>query len=203
MSAEMDIHTVLDFWFLEPESGQRDQPRPKLWFGGGPALDQSLREQFEATLLAAALGAYSDWQQTPQGSLALILLFDQMPRNIYRGSARAFEFSEQALDICRQGLDRQYADSLSVTERVFFYMPLVHAESVSDQQLSVALFSELEQQAPPALKDFAAKTLDSAREHQTIIVRFGRYPHRNQVLRRQSTEEEVIWLAENSKRFGQ
>jgi len=203
MTAEIDAQTVLDFWFVDEATGQQDVPRGGFWFNGGQTVDVAIREQFEATILAAALGAYTNWEDSASGSLALILLFDQMPRNIYRGTARAFEFSNKALAICKNGLAKQFPKELPITQRVFFYMPLEHSEAMADQQLSIELFSQLHQQAPDELRKFTEGTLQYAKDHQAVIERFGRYPHRNDVLGRASTDEEIAWLADKGTRFGQ
>lgn len=193
---------VLDFWFRDEASGRMDLPQSKRWFQGGSKLDRELTERFGPALKLARAGKLDHWRDSASGTLALIILLDQFNRNINRGTAEAFAGDTQALSLCHHAIDMGYPSRWPITHQVFCYMPLEHDESVESQERSVALFSELLEQAPPALQDYAKGTLDYARQHKEIIDRFGRYPYRNEVLDRDSTPEEIEWLA-NGKRFGQ
>ena len=131
------------------------------------------------------------------------MLLDQFPRNVHRGTAEAFAHGARALELARAGIARGDLDRLPLVQAVFVVLPLEHDESMASQREALARLRELGASAPPDLADFARATLDSAEEHAAIIERFGRYPHRNEVLGRASTAEEAAWLAAGSGRFGQ
>lgn len=195
---------ILAFWFGsgsdDPTQLQQNYAR---WFRADPAFDTTIRERFGATVADAAAARLAGWSETARGTLALIVLLDQFPRNIHRGSAAAFAHDAAALTLCRDGLARDLDRELKPIERSFFYLPLEHAESAADQHESVALFTRLLDEAPPAFRDFAKNNLDYAIEHRDLIERFGRFPHRNDILGRRSTPEELEFLAASSNRFGQ
>ena len=193
---------VLTFWFRDEATGRMDLPQSKRWFKGGSKLDAELSEQFGPTLALARADKLKHWRESASGTLALIILLDQFNRNINRGTADAFAGDAQALSLCHHAIDRGYPAQWPITHQVFCYLPLEHDESVQSQDRSVALFSEILEQAPPQLQDYARATLDYALQHKQIIDRFGRYPYRNAVLGRSSTAEESEWLT-NGKRFGQ
>lgn len=174
---------VLAWWFA-PET----KPR---WFGGGNAFDEAVRDYFGPLYARAAGGELDGWAAEPRGLLALVILFDQVPRNIFRGTARAFEGDAQALALARLAVDRGLDQAMSMDERLFLYLPFEHAEDLADQERSVALFR--------ALGD--AGYLDYAIRHQAVIERFGRFPHRNAILGRASTVEEVAFLEQPGSSF--
>ena len=149
----------------------------------------------------AAAGELSDWQMTPSGRLALILLTDQFPRNIYRDSPRAFALGSKALAVCLDGIKSDFDVKLRPIERVFFYLPLEHAESLRHQEQSVNLFRELAESATGNQKTLFGEYLDCAVRHRDIVARFGRFPHRNKILERESTAEEIAFLAEPDSSF--
>lgn len=197
------IREVHEFWFGEIRDETTVEPRSKLWFQGGPEVDQQIRERFEPLLLQAGRGELSDWTDTATGCVCLIVVLDQFPLNIYRRTARAFAFEQQALKACHEGLDRSLDRQLSIVERAFFYMPLEHSETLENQALSVRKFTQLHDDAPPALHTMTESFMQYANDHRDLISRFGRYPFRNEVLGRQNTEEETVWLADNPQRYGQ
>ena len=174
-----------------------DEDRKRL----ADATRASLLERFVPLREDAVSGRLDGWTDTPRGRLALILLVDQFSRNLFRGDARAFEHDPLArrwtLDGIRAGDDR----SLRVIERVFFYLPLEHSESLDDQRLAVQLFANLRDEAPAALLGNFAGFLDYAQRHHDVIARFGRFPHRNAVLGRRSTAEEAAYLAQPGAGF--
>jgi uncharacterized protein (DUF924 family) len=133
----------------------------------------------------------------------LIILFDQVPRNAYRGTAAAFAFDRESLALAAEGMQLAADAALEPLERLFFYLPLEHAESMEAQEAAVAAFDRLVAEAPPELREFCAYSAGFARQHRDIIARFGRFPHRNAVLGRASTAAELEWLAENAETFGQ
>jgi uncharacterized protein (DUF924 family) len=141
------------------------------------------------------------WASNARDRLALILLTDQFPRTIYRGLAKAFAFDSQALALSRDGIDAGFDLSLRPLERVFFYMPLEHSESLADQDRSFSLFRQLVEQVGPDHKPTFQEYLDFAVRHRDIINRFGRFPHRNEVLARTSTAEELMFLQQPGASF--
>jgi uncharacterized protein (DUF924 family) len=182
----------------------------RLWFGGEQdtasdvaARDAALAERFLPYTAARAGGKLDDWGDSGRGRLALILLTDQFPRNIHRGSAEAFAQDSDARGLCLRGLDLGHDRDLGLFERVFFYMPLEHSESLEDQQRSVLLFTRLEQDAPEVLREAFSGFTRYAVLHRDIVQRFGRFPHRNRVLGRANTEAESAYLAGDSPSFGQ
>lgn len=194
---------VLDTWFKDEATGRMDLPQTKRWFMGGPELDQQLRSQYSHTLMLAGENKLDHWMDTAQGTLALIILLDQFNRNINRGTAGAFAYDAKAVTVSKHALAMGYTKELPISQRLFCYMPFEHDETDESQSQSVALFTQLKQEAPEDFSEFASRTLASAIEHKDIIDKFGRYPYRNAVLQRSSTEEELTWLANENKRFGQ
>ncbi|MFM5007519.1 DUF924 family protein [Aeromonas veronii] len=194
---------LLDFWFGdEADDVLRATRQAPLWWGKSSETDALLAKQFGAQAEAAANGELADWADLHHGRLALILLLDQLPRNIHRGTPAAFAQDPLARDLCLKGLSIGADKSLSPLERVFFYLPLEHAESREQQARSVALFEALaaEQAGTPSQATFAGFA-DFARRHQVIIERFGRFPHRNDILGRTSTPEEAAFLQQPGSGF--
>lgn len=194
---------LLDFWFGD-DSG--DAPRAArqapLWWGKNRETDALLAHRFGELAQAAAEGELAHWAEVPVGRLALILLLDQLPRNIHRAMPAAFAQDAKARDLCLRGLSLGADKALSPLARVFFYLPLEHAESREQQARSVALFEALaaEQADGPAWETFEGFA-DFARRHQVIIQRFGRFPHRNAILGRTSTPEEAEFLQQPGSGF--
>jgi uncharacterized protein (DUF924 family) len=199
-----DARTVRDFWFgklpLSPEQLNR---RMQLWFGGDSVspeqrqhMDDAIRDRYEPLIQDAAAGRLDSWADGPRRRLSLILLLDQFPRNIYRGTARAFSYDEQALGLAISGMQSGADAALNTVERMFFYMPLQHSEVREVQDESVAAYRRLVMEAPDPLKDIFAGTLEYAERHRKLIERFGRFPHRNEILGRASTKEEAAYLRE-------
>ena len=198
-----DPQQVLDFWLGDGLTlGWPTDDRSALWFGGGAALDAQIRERFGALVDQAVDGGLSDWEQPVHARLALVILLDQFTRNVYRGQARAFAGDGRSQRLVLQALPLGQDDELPTIGRVFFYMPLMHAESPTLQDECVLLFEKLARQSPPGLQPKLAGNLRAAREHAEIIGRFGRFPHRNAVLGRVNTPEEDGFL-QNGPRFGQ
>ena len=202
-------HDVLEFWFGSgPWDAARLAERSGFWFGGGDAAaqaarDQLIREKLEPLLECAARGEFASWAASPKRRLALILLYDQVPRNTYRGTPAAFAFDREALALAVEGMQLAADAALDPIERVFFYLPLEHAESLEAQDAAVEAFARLAAEAPAELRDYCAYCGDFARQHRDIIVKFGRFPHRNRVLERESTAAELEWLAAGGGSFGQ
>jgi uncharacterized protein (DUF924 family) len=183
-----DWQAVLDFWFGAPGTDGCDEPRP-IWFKSTPAFDAELGERFGALHERAASGALDDWAATAEGALALVLLLDQMPRNICRGTARAFACDAKAREIARLAVERGFDAGFPPVRRLFLYLPFEHSEQLADQQEALRLFAAL----PDGPRQ--AAWLKSAAGHHAVIARFGRFPHRNEALGRACTPEEQEFLA--------
>lgn len=196
------IESILGHWFgaSTDEAGViRDQSA--LWWKKNPRVDAEIRQRFEATLAAEMRDELESWGNDPRGQLARILLCDQFPRNMYRDTAKSFAFDVRARDLARVALDRGQDQRLRAVERVFVYLPFEHSEARQDQALSVRLFASLAGEVAPALKPSFQYFLDFARKHKAIIDRFGRFPHRNAILGRASTPEEIEFLKHPGSSF--
>jgi uncharacterized protein (DUF924 family) len=184
--------TILDFWFgTDPDEPLQNAPK---WFKQDSAFDEEIREQFRSHIEAAGRGLYDNWRDTARGTLAFIILTDQFPRNVYRGTPRAFAFDELALSASLDGQANDFDRELDIIERWFFYMPMEHSEDLALQNRSVERFEELAEEAGDDLADAVEGALDYAERHRDVIERFGRFPHRNEILGRKSTPEEAEYL---------
>src|SRR6186997_1537797 len=194
-------HDVLEFWFGDaPIDTARLEERNRFWFGGDGAAAQAARDALiratlEPMLERAARGEFASWAASPRRRLALIILFDQVPRNAYRGTAAAFAFDREALALTVEGMQLAADAALDPLERLFFYLPLEHAESLEAQETAVAALDRLAGDAPEHLREFCVYCAGFARQHRDIIAKFGRFPHRNAVLGRESTAAEIEWVA--------
>lgn len=194
--------SILNFWFgTGTDEAAVAKAQASLWWRKKSEIDRQLADRFGPAVELAGSGALASWMETPRTALALILLTDQFPRNIYRGTAQAFASDRLALAACRHGLEVGQDRQLRPLERAFFYLPLEHSESMADQERSVGLFSALFQQAPQARMETFRGYLTYALRHRRVIERFGRFPHRNAALGRTSTEEEKRFLREPGSSF--
>ncbi len=189
----MNPAEVLEFWFGAPGDPDFGKTRP-LWFTKSDATDELIRKRFGSIVEAALSGESGRWAATPRGTLASIILLDQFTRNIYRDTARSFAGDPEALRLAARLVDRNEDRSLALVERWFVYMPFEHSEFLNDQYESVRLSEQLAQ-------DGLAEPLPWAIKHFDIISRFGRFPHRNSILGRESTAEETEFLKEAGSRF--
>ena len=196
---------VLLFWFgPRPYTEVSVRHHSRLWFGAHaapeliPQFDELIRERFKETMRAAEAGLLAGWESSPRRRLALIVLLDQYSRHFYRGTAQAYAQDHQALSLSVSGMLYGADAALDPLERIFFYMPLQHAESLDVQDESVAAFRRLLDEAPAELQITFREALADAIEHRDIIARFGRFPARNAALERKSSAEEAEWLAEGS-----
>lgn len=192
---------ILAFWFDGCGPWSAPAARMDLWFGKSDAVDDDLRRRFGADLEQAAAGAWDHWDEHPRGRMARILLFDQIPRNVFRGTPQAFAYDERALRLAREGVEKGHDRALPGIHRAFFYLPFEHAESMEAQSQAVALYQRLLDEAPPDAKELFTVYLDYAVAHLKIIERFGRFPHRNQILGRETTDEEAKFLLEPGSSF--
>lgn len=190
-----DIHNLLTSWF--GDLGHADLPssdRTNLWFGENDNLKLDMLNRFGHLYEKAKIGELSTWAESPRGRLALIILLDQFSRWANRNSPKAFEFDKEAQEICLKGLQEKMDQSLTLIERVFFYMPLVHAEDTHIQETSIQLFQHLVSLSMSETTQVYQLFLAYAYAHFRVIKEFGRFPQRNQVLGRQSTESELAFL---------
>jgi uncharacterized protein (DUF924 family) len=193
---------LLDWWFGSgTTAAEVAAARSALWFGKQDSQDVEARERFAGLVEQALAGELTDWADSPQGWLALILLLDQMPRMIFRDSPRAFAGDDLARQLVLAGLDEEREEALTPLQRVFVYLVLEHAEDLFLQDEAVRRFTRLLSVAPPAERALFADFLDYAERHRQVIARFARFPHRNAVLGRPSTPEELAFLEEPGSRF--
>lgn len=185
---------ILSFWFGSPNDRTFGKPQ-KAWFTKDLEFDQSIRSQFLGDYEKAARGELNPWKEAPYSCLALILLLDQFPRNLFRGFPQALATDAPALEIAQWAIAHQFDRGLLPLERWFIYLPFEHSEDLACQHQSIALFQQLESDADSAF------AINYAIRHYQIIERFGRFPHRNAILGRESTPEEVAFLQEPGSSF--
>ena len=184
---------LIDFWFGPPGDPQRGEHR-EIWFRATDEFDAALRREFLADYEAAAGGALRSWEASPEGALALLLLLDQVPRNIFRGTPRAYATDAAAVAVADRAIARGFDQLVPPAWRLFFYMPFHHSEAIDDQRRSVALVNTL-----PRDRDRSGGVRRYGVPYLEVIERFGRFPHRNEILGRQSTPEEIALLAERER----
>lgn len=175
---------ILNFWFSDRVS--------KLWFNSTPEFDRELKDRYETVLKRGVKGELSDWELTPEGALALVIVLDQFPLNMYRGKAESYSTGDLALAVAKAAIARGFDDALPRTQVAFLYLPFMHSESLADQDQSLALFAKAK------LSD----NLRFARHHHELIRKFGRFPHRNAALGRTNTAEEEVYLASEGAFLG-
>ena len=197
------IEDILRFWFGTVENGFPVNDRSKLWWSGDAENDRLVSELFGHRVHQALRGELDEWASSPRGRLALIILLDQFTRTIFRGSEDAFSGDAQALALCIEGRKLGHDQALEVVERAFFYMPFEHAEQLDLQQLSIECFEQMLFEVSGVNKIYMENWLDFAHQHYDQINRFGRFPHRNEVLGRSSTPEELAFLLQTKNRWGQ
>ncbi len=191
MSDTAAIRDILDFWFLPLDDPGYGKPRD-IWWESTPQHDAEIRERFGGLLDKAVAGDLDHWARSPDGALALILLCDQLSRNMHRRTVRAFCGDAKALATARLALARGYPLVYPDDVRLFFYMPLEHSEDLADQEFCCIVFASIRN----------GEYVKDAAHHRDIVAKFGRFPHRNEVLGRASTAEELDYL-KTAKRFGQ
>lgn len=191
------MNDILHFWFGDPPYTQQTYAeRRKLWFGKNPEVDCQIRDRLLETYHQASSGVLKDWRDSPHGCLALILVLDQFPRNMFRDQPQAFATDHQARTIAETAIAQGFDQELAPVERVFLYLPLEHSENLAHQNQCVALMQTLSE-ANPELQD----VFDYALRHRAVIERFGRFPHRNRILGRENTIEETEFLQQPGSSF--
>lgn len=174
------IKEILDFWFSE-------EVKPK-WFRSTHEFDELIRQRYEKTWGLARAGTYDYWEQEPEGALALVIILDQFPLNMFRDDARQYSTEARAREVARHSIEKGFDKDMQAAQRAFLYLPFMHSESLEDQDFAVQLY----QQA--GLED----NLRYAQHHRDVIQRFGRFPHRNEALGRESTEQEIEYLKKSN-----
>lgn len=183
------IDAVLSFWFGDPEDPGYGENR-EAWFKKDPDFDREIETRFGALIADGAAGRLDSMAESPEGAVALVIILDQFPRNIYRGDARAFAQDAKARAVAERAIAREFDASLMPVMRKFLYLPFEHSEDLADQDLALKLFTPL-----------GAEDLEWAEKHRNIIAEFGRFPHRNAALGRVSTPEEEAFLARPGSSF--
>lgn len=183
---------ILDFWF---GAGSDRGKERKVWFIKDKEFDQEVKTRFLSVYHAAASGKLDSWKDSPDSCLALILLLDQFPRNIFRNSPQAFATDEKALEIAKYAVKQGYDIQLLPVERWFIYLPFEHSEKLEHQHQAVALFETLQDDPQ------SSSSIDYAKRHLEVIKRFGRFPHRNAILGRENTPEEEEFLQQPGSSF--
>lgn len=195
-------NTIISFWFgTDADDAVTARQQSALWWAKRDETDALIRKRFESCVIAAGNGELQEWASTANGRLALILLLDQFTRNIYRDTPAAFALDAQARALCLAGLKSEVNRDLRPIQRVFFYLPLEHSENVEHQRRSVSLFAALVAEVPEHNRALFAGFADYAVKHRVIVERFGRFPHRNAILGRPSTREEVEFLKQPGSSF--
>jgi len=194
------VDEILKFWFGRVEETiVPSENRARIWFGESPDVDAEIKDKFSGDLERAIDGKSTEWENDPRGQLALTIILDQFSRHVYRDSPQAFAQDNYALAICTKGMEKQYDHSLSLIERVFYYFPLLHSEEIDFQEKSIRAYQILVELAFPETQIIYESFFKFANHHYNIIRRFGRFPQRNKVLGRESTDEEVKYISESQR----
>jgi uncharacterized protein (DUF924 family) len=192
-----DPESILSFWFGALDAhGRADRAHRERWWLKDPAFDRTLAERFGDDVEAALAGRLEPWNEAPRSALALVLLCDQLPRNLFRGSGRAFAGDPRAFDAAERAIARGFDRTLSPDERGFLYMPYMHREDLAAQDRAVELFRQM-----AAVDPVHQYSVDFALKHRAVIAQFGRFPHRNAALGRTSTTAELDHVAQPGTGF--
>lgn len=172
----MNPKEIIDFWYS-------DSIR-EYWFSSTPELDKQIRDRYEQVWMESSMGKYDEWENTPEGSLALVIVLDQFPLNMFRGAAKSFQTEEKAIEVALSAINRGFDKKLEKDHLSFLFMPLMHSENIDHQELSVKLYKKYK------LKN----NIRFAEHHRDIVKKYGRFPHRNKILGRESSEAEIDYL---------
>ncbi len=175
MMSKLNSQDLIDFWFSERVS--------KMWYNSTPDFDEEIKDKFSAMYCAACNGELNEWRATATGCLALIILFDQYPLNVFRGDKQSFATEQQALELAQHCITQKLDQQLTKTQQSFVVMPFMHSEAIAHQELAITLY-----------KNISADNFKFAHHHFNIIKKFGRFPHRNNILGRESTPDEITYL---------
>ena len=199
----VDYQPVFDFWFGSLHEGFPKEERLKLWFMGKAEDDLNILSQFGEQVQQAVNDGLVEWESSPEGRLALILLLDQFTRSIHRKTVAAFSGDQRAQVLARDAINKGWDKQLAFAQRQFLYMPLMHSEQLSDQELCVSVFEQLVEEVPEKRRENIKGSIRYAIDHRDLIARFGRFPHRNKVLGRESSAEELEYLSSGASSYGQ
>jgi uncharacterized protein (DUF924 family) len=189
------VDDILHYWFGHVEETiLPSENRTSIWFSGNKEVDEEIKTKFGEDWQKAVDGHYAEWENDPHSMLGLIILLDQITRHIHRHTPSSFSQDQKALDLCLRGIQKEFDHLLSLIERVFFYFPLMHAESLEMQATAVRAYQILVNLAFPETRAIYENFLAYAIKHYEVIKRFGRFPHRNVLLGRMSTPEELEFL---------
>ena len=195
---------VVSFWLGDAANGpEAALARKNLWYRCGPEFDKQVIREFKTDVEAACAGLLSDWLENAVGALGLIILLDQFTRNVYRNSPLAYRGAELAWTAADRAVKKRLDEQLSVPGCIFLYHPFHHSESLNQQNRVIELLKMLRKRADPRWKDYVNSSIAGFGRHRSIVARFGRFPHRNEVLGRPSTDEEIAFLAKSPDAFGQ
>jgi uncharacterized protein (DUF924 family) len=195
---------ILQFWFEDAcDSPAQMEARQSCWFNADTEFDAQVWTLYSDVVTDAAADHYEDWAQTPQGRLALIIVLDQFPRNIFRGTSEAYRYDSQSLALARAGVEKGQLAGLPIPHAAFFLMPYQHSEDIQVQRSGVELMQSFVDEAPDEWRNCAAGYVDYARLHHDIVANYGRFPHRNAPLGRTSTEAESQYLRDGGHTFSQ
>lgn len=196
------VQEILEYWLGSLQGGEiYPKDKAKRWFSGGKDVDNEISHRFEKLVRAATNKELDVWKETPRGRLALIILVDQFTRNIYRGTSQAFAYDSIALELTLEGLIQGQDQALLPIEQVFFYLPLEHSENIEIQKISVEKFHAILPSVPSEQAPHFISFENYAWQHYEIIAKFGRFPHRNGILNRESTSEEAEFLKDPKSSF--
>lgn len=196
------VDDVLDYWFGgSPDNVRTPERQAQLWWGKNEDVDREIEEQFGTLLKELVFGEHKEWLDKAEGRLAAIIVLDQFSRNMFRDTAMAFEQDSLALQLCLEGIELEQDLELFPVQRVFFYLPLEHSESMQMQNMMVSLMDKLVNLVEEPAKEIFGDFYQYAIAHRKVIERFGRYPHRNEILGRESTPEELQYLEEPGSGF--
>lgn len=192
----MEYQKILEYWFGElDEHGRADESRFKLWFGKSEETDQYLTENYTELLESAKRGELDAWKENAEGLVAFIVLLDQFSRNIYRDTAEMYAADEQVLNAAKHGVETGMDKEMPISHKVVTYMPFMHSENLEDQEQCIELFKNLQNEVPEAVKESVQGNIDYAIKHRDVVKEYGRFPHRNQILGRESTDKEKEYLS--------
>lgn len=194
----MELYTeILQFWFGRvEETVVPTEHRARVWFGEDTAIDEEIKWRFSKTVKDAIAGNLAEWEKSPRGQLALIIVLDQFSRHVYRGTSEAFAQDPEALRICLRGMKTESEHHLSLIERVFYYFPLLHSEKITNQEKSIQAYRTLVDLSFSETRVIFDSFLKFANHHYSIVKRFGRFPQRNETLLRDSSRDEEVYLKE-------
>ena len=202
--SDSSAQAIVAFWLGDSIQGpEAANAQRSLWYQGGPEVDVEIHERFGSSAERAREGKLVDWERSPEGVLALVILLDQFTRNIYGGTPEAYSGDQLAWTIAKRALSTGLDRALPVTGRIFLYHPFHHSELLAEQQRAVALLEALEREAPDVWRTYLRRSVEGFGGHRDVVARFGRFPHRNKVLGRPSTPEEETYLASGAETYGQ